>query len=78
MSKRVGIVGGAEEPHCVHMAELLRARGSEVVVLDTNRFPAEQDLSDVDEWIVPERRAVRFDSRGSAASPLLAIPELLF
>ncbi|MGE0707346.1 MAG: RimK family alpha-L-glutamate ligase [Planctomycetota bacterium] len=48
MSKRIGIVGGAEEPHCVHMAELLRRRGAEVVVLDTNRFPTRQDLSYLD------------------------------
>lgn len=45
---RIGIVGGAEEPHCLHMRDLLAARGVETVVLDTNRFPGQQDLTFLD------------------------------
>ena len=43
--KRIGIVGGEEEAHCVHMKRVLEGRGAEVVVLDTNRFPARQDMT---------------------------------
>ena len=45
MGKRIGIVGGEEEAHCVHMKRVLEGRGAEVVVLDTNRFPARQDMT---------------------------------
>lgn len=45
---RIGIVGGVEEPHCVHMRKLLESRGAEVVVLDTNRYPTLQELTYLD------------------------------
>jgi glutathione synthase/RimK-type ligase-like ATP-grasp enzyme len=45
---RIGIVGGLEEPHCVHMRQVLEARGAEVVVLDTNRYPTLQEMTYLD------------------------------